>query len=529
MTNDPANIAALLRTLIIYAVCVVLAIIIGVLMTNPLTYSSLGFVGVMCAVLFLPILLRWHHPLMIICWNAPVSCFFLKGDPKLFLVMIALSFTVSIVERALNQRHFLSVPQVTWPLIMMIVVVVITAKLTGGIGLKAFGSDVYGGKKYVFLGMAIVGYFALVARPIPPEKARRYVTLFFLVGAISFIGDFYSILPGFFHPLFWLIPPSVFTASGTFEVGTTRLVNTGWAAVAVTSALIAAYGLRGIFLSGKLWRPAVFFICIVLVGFGGFRSALVLVGSTVILQFFLEGLHRTRLALVFIIGSLACAAALVPLAPKLPYTFQRTLAFLPRSLVHLSPAARMEAESSLQWRIDMWDALLPQIPRHLLLGKGYAISMEDAQLMGNDTTFQSIDASQQSLALSGDYHNGPLSVILPFGLWGVIAFGWFLIASNWVMYRNFRYGDPSLQTLNTFLFTTYIIATMDFLFLFGSLADGMAGFAGVLGLSVCINRGVCRIPAQVASSKLPVNIRFGNVRSRPRPALQNKTTGSQPL
>ena len=529
MTNDPANIAALLRTLIVYAVCVVVAIIIGVLMTNPLTYSSLGFVGVMCAVLFLPILLRWHHPLMIICYCLPVYCFFLKGDPKLCLVMIALSFTISIVERALNQRHFLSVPQVTWPLMMMIVVVVITAKLTGGIGLKAFGSDVIGGKKYVFLVVGIIGYFALVARPIPPEKARLYITLYFGVGAISFIGDFYSILPGFFHPLFWLIPPSVVTASGTFEVGTTRLVNTGWAAVAVVNALIAAYGMRGIFLSGKLWRPAVFFICIMLIGVGGFRSGLVLTAFTVILQFFLEGMHRTRLMPVFIIGSLACAAALVPLAPKLPYTFQRTLAFLPSDWVHLSPEARLEAQGSLNWRIDMWNALLPQIPKHLLLGKGYAISAEDAQMMGQDVAFHSIDASQQGLALSSDYHNGPLSVILPFGLWGVIAFGWFLIASNWVVYRNFRYGDPSLRTLNTFLFTMYVVSTVDFLFLFGSLADGIGGFAGILGLSICINRGVCRIPAQVASSKLPVNIRFGNVRSRPRPALQNKTTGSQPL
>src|ERR1700733_12102735 len=175
MTNDPASIASALRTLAVYAICCVLAIIVGVLMTNPLTYSSLGFVAVLCAAMFIPILLRWHHPLMILIWNTPIYAFFVKGDPKFCLVMITISLVISIAERALNQRRFINVPEITWPLLCLIGVIAVTAKLTGGIGLHAFGSDVYGGKKYVFLIAGILGYFALVAHRIPPEKARRYV------------------------------------------------------------------------------------------------------------------------------------------------------------------------------------------------------------------------------------------------------------------------------------------------------------------------------------------------------------------
>ncbi len=197
MNNDPASIAAALRNIAVYAVCVVLAIVIGVLMTNPLTYSSLGFVGFLCAVLFLPVLLRWHHPLMIFCWNTPIVLFFIKGSPKLVLGLITVSLAFSIMERALNQRRFINVPQIAWPLLCMIGVVGITAKLTGGIGLHAFGSDVYGGKKYVFLIVAILGYFALVARPIPPEKARLYVTLYSCAWRHRFYWRFLSDYPGF--------------------------------------------------------------------------------------------------------------------------------------------------------------------------------------------------------------------------------------------------------------------------------------------------------------------------------------------
>ena len=129
--NDPAKIAAVLRSLVVYVICAVVAIIIGVMMTNPLTYSALGFVGALCAVLFIPILLRWHHPLMIMSWNTPIMVFFLKGDPRLCLVMIAISLTISIAERALNQQRFINVPTITWSLICLIGVVLITAKLTG--------------------------------------------------------------------------------------------------------------------------------------------------------------------------------------------------------------------------------------------------------------------------------------------------------------------------------------------------------------------------------------------------------------
>ena len=118
----------------------------------------------------------------------------------------------------------------------------------------------------------------------------------------------------------------------------------------------------------------------------------------------------------------------------------------------------MSADVSTQWRVDMWKALLPQIPPHLLLGKGYAISVEDFQMMGNDTSFHAVDASQEGLALAGDYHSGPLSVIIPFGIWGAMAFLWLLIAVAWAMYCNYRHGDESLRTINTYMWVSCLFS-----------------------------------------------------------------------
>ena len=103
-------------------------------------------------------------------------------------------------------------------------VVLLTAKLTGGIGLHAFGSDIGGGKKYLYVSLGILSYFALTARRIPPERANLYVALFLLGGVTPFIGDLYPITPPFLHFIFWLFPPVSGNLIG-FQMGVTRLAG----------------------------------------------------------------------------------------------------------------------------------------------------------------------------------------------------------------------------------------------------------------------------------------------------------------
>ncbi|MGD0252778.1 MAG: O-antigen ligase family protein [Verrucomicrobiota bacterium] len=517
MSNAPA----ILRALIIYAICVPLAIIVGFLLTNPMDYSTLGMFGILALVLISPLLLRWHYPLLLLSWNLGMSMFFIKGEPSLWLVVVALSLGISVLERAMNnQMHFIRVPQLTWPLICLTVVVLITAELTGGFGVRAFGSDVYGGKKYIFLLAGILSYFALTSRRIPPERAGLYVALFFLGGVTSFIGDLYSIAPSWAHFVFWFFPPQI-TSFNEFELGETRLGGVAMAGIMVWYFLMARYGIRGIFLSGKLWRLVIFTLSLLLVFLGGFRGALITVVFIFSVQFYLEGLHRTRLLPIFAWVGIMAAVAIIPLASRLPLTFQRTLAFLP---LHLDSMVRQDAQTSLDWRVNMWKALLPQVPQYLLLGKGMAISPEEYnEMMGNTalgTATGVFDPSQNPLALSYDYHSGPLSVVLPFGIWGCIGFLWFLAASLRVMYRNFRYGDPSLQTINLFLFVIFSVSTFMFMFAWGALSTDMAKFIGFLGLSVALNGGVCRpVPQPVPAKETFLRPRDVLPGSRPRPAF----------
>src|SRR3990170_1727207 len=122
------NNAALLRTLIIYAVCVPLAVFVGYQLTDPLTYSTFAMVGLFLLILVFPILMKWHHLLLVASWNVIAVMFFIPGSPHLWLVMVAISLTVSILHRTLDRRvRFINVPQLTWPLVCLAVVVLVTA------------------------------------------------------------------------------------------------------------------------------------------------------------------------------------------------------------------------------------------------------------------------------------------------------------------------------------------------------------------------------------------------------------------
>jgi hypothetical protein len=72
MNNAPA----IFRSLIIYAICVPLAITVGYMLTDPLDYSTAAIYGMLALTLSLPILLRWHYPLMLLCFNTGMVVFF---------------------------------------------------------------------------------------------------------------------------------------------------------------------------------------------------------------------------------------------------------------------------------------------------------------------------------------------------------------------------------------------------------------------------------------------------------------------
>ena len=513
MTNP----AQAIRSLVTYAVCIPLAIMMGYIMTevgdHP-DYSNLFVIGVVLVLLLSPIFIKWHYPILIFCLGFPAYCFFLPGNPPIVQVLVMLSLGIAILDRTLNSdKRFVSPAVMTWPILFTVAMVFATAEMTGGIGLKAMGGDVAGGKKYIALFIGCAAFFALTSRYIPKEKRNLYIALYFLSGAFTIFSDLFPFLPAPLNYINLLIPPTEGSDKGV-EFGVTRMAGLSSTAGVVANFLLAKYGLRGIFRSDKPLRFLLFFFLIGVTSLGGFRSVLIAYLMIGTMLFFLEGLHRTRLLLVFVMGVVLAAGVLIPFANKLPFTVQRTLTFVP--FLKLDSVAVLDAEGSTLWRHQIWDDTWPKVPGYLLLGKGYSLSKEDFQMMGDgvfsNTKNTLMDNSQNSLAISGDYHNGPLSTLMPFGIWGAISFIWVSLAGMFIMWRNYKYGDAEIKPVNAFLLALLIQQFIGFFFIFGAYSSAIGDIAKLTGMSIALNWGVCRPTVQaVVTQRIKPLL-------RPRPA-----------
>ncbi len=257
MTNSPAA----LRTLVIFAIILPLALLLGYLLATPLALGSLGTVLIVLAILSSPFWLRWHHPLLILTWNMSAVLFFLPGQLPFWLALAFASFTISLVQRALDRNmQLIRAPSVLLPLWFIGLVVLITAYLTGGFGFRALGGETYGGKRYLFMLGGIVGFMAISAHPIPLRRAMLY-TGFFFCGAIA---DAIS-------NTITLVSPSLYFIYSMFPIGTNyglemvgnevvsgslydRLYGVSVACMAIIYFMLARYGFKGMLGGRKTWR-----------------------------------------------------------------------------------------------------------------------------------------------------------------------------------------------------------------------------------------------------------------------------------
>jgi O-antigen ligase len=492
------------RKLIILAIVLPLAAIAGYLMASPTDVDSVAFVGLLLLVLATPVFLRWHHPMLVMSWNAAIIVFFLPGAPSLWMLFGVISLSLSLLARILDKdSRLLNVSPITWTLICLGMVVLVTAKLTGGMGMASFGGSSFGGRKYFSIWFAIIAYFALSCQRIAPPKASTYTSMYLLSGLTAFLSNLvYLAGPGFWF-LYALFPVegAISQAHEDF-VGSplaakfSRLAGLMGAGQAAFLFLLMKYGARGILDWTKPWRLATLMFFVTLSLLGGFRSSVVLYFLLFMAQFCSEGLIRSRLLPMVLVAGVLGFTALLPFVDKLPLSVQRSLSILP---LPVSAVARADAQGSTEWRLQMWRILAPEVPKHFWRGKGFTASATDYYL-AQESIRRGLSRDYEFMILSGDYHNGPLSILIPFGIWGLLAFLAFAIAALRLLYSNHRYGDPALQRINTFLFSFFIAKLTFFLVVFGAIHLDIAQFVGIVGLSVSLNGGVSRPKADALTA-----------------------------
>jgi hypothetical protein len=489
---------ALPKKLIVLGVVLPLAALVGYLLADG-DFESLAIVGVLAGFMAIPLFLRWHHLILVASWNLSMTLFFLPGSPPAWMLAAMIGSGLVLLAKIMDRNKvLLHAPSVTWTLGAIVFFVLFTMAMTGTLGIRSLGGSSYGGKKYFYILLAVIAYFGLSTIRIPPDKFRLYIAVFFIAGLSPVLGNIiYKLGPGLWF-LFALFPPEsvLLQASEDFAMdgfGTKlgRMQGLAVGSTAFLGYLLARYGIRGMLDTRRPWRVLLLAATFGAGLFGGFRSVLALNGALILLQFYLEGLHRTRLFPMLLIGSVAAVVCIFPFARQLPLSVQRTLSFLP---LDVSPAARQDAKGSTDWRFRMWEAAWPDVTRYFWVGKGYTASASQYFLTQEATRYGMAEDFETSL-LAGDYHNGLLSILIPFGIFAVIAFLAFLWAGFRVLQHNFRNGTRELKIVNAFLLSSFIVRSIFFFAVFGGIHSDILTLAGLVGFSIALNNGVCRRPA----------------------------------
>jgi len=125
--------------------------------------------------------------------------------------------------------------------------------------------------------------------------------------------------------------------------------------------------------------------------------------------------------------------------------------------------------------------------------------------VSNDLSKRVGDVTESSI-VAGNYHNGPLTVLIPFGIWGALGWLCLLAASLRALYYNYLYGDEVLRKTNTLLLAVFAAKTIIFFVVFGDFRVEMPLFLGIIGFSLALNGGI-RKPVRVRAPMVPIRVR----------------------
>jgi O-antigen ligase len=502
-----ASTFAVTRNHLVFGLCLPLAVLMGYLLAEPLESTSLVVMVMVLSVLAVPIVMRWYHPLLVFSWNAVIQLNFLPGSPKLWVAMSFLALLFAVLNRSVNpESRFINVPSITRPLLVLLAVFLLTGMARGGLGMRVLGSGAYGGKGYLLVVGSIAGYFALTSRAIPLRRAGVYAGMFFLLGLTALVSNLIYMGGSSLYFLYQFFPVELAmdqaVAAESLTPEYNRIGSMVTAGMAAFSFLLLRYGADGIFAFSKPWRMAMFIGTLMASGFAGFRSLMILMSLTFFVMFFVQRLWRTRIVLIVACSVALMAAGIIAFSNKFPIPVQRTLSFLP--FIEIDPLTRLSAESTTEWRLELWKAALPLVPQYLFLGKGYVIS-PDELFMAQQSAEMGNTATWEGAFLAGDFHNGPLSLIVPFGIYGVLAFLWFAVASIRLMNRYYKNGPSELKRINAFLLSLFVARILFFVFIFGSFQSELFYFTGIIGLAVALNESASKVVSSAEGEDIEEN------------------------
>jgi len=365
----------------------------------------------------------------------------------IFVLYISLFLTLSLCIRSdvktLYKISYGSKYLITFLFITLLIMVF------RGTGIRTLGSDMWGGSAYIMLITSIIFYVLVVPRIILNRNQIKFVVIGGFV--FSIIGAVYKLL---------------YTPSSAVGLGITpqqSLVRADWL-IPIIYALLPL-----IFASitkKRKFVPIIFYlISLSLVMLTGYRSRLVMLVAIA----FGFGYFKSKTKSMYILKTFTLIIigwiSTIVISPILPDAMQRAISFIPGVSINYQVA--LNAQDSNTWRVEIWKYAMIELEHYWIIGRGLAFNVKDALdqiglAVGEGNPFQNFHTH--------NYHSGPITLLIDFGLPGLICglfFTIFAVRRTSMLTKSFSNSSKFEEQYFLFLCVSLIWYVFSFWFVFG--------------------------------------------------------------
>lgn len=388
-----------------------------------------------------------------------------------FFYLSALGLTAILFFQIALQR----VKKISWgtshTLMACFGLVLITTILVRGAGFRVLGSGTWGGMFYVQLFLCMLLVIALPNAGIPAKWWPLAILGMALFGTLPLVSDA-LILMGVSPEIVWKFVVGSQQIGQSMEAdinvqrGVVRYFSAGLAGQLLLIGFLSRVNMNRLLSFRGIWLLPLPMVFLAVTMFGGFRLG--------ILNFFLTALLVAFLQRAFSIARmfLGCVLlvcgwlVLVQTAPYLPGGAQRAISWVPGT--DIPEYIRHDAMGTVDWRLELWREGMKKLPNYWLVGKGYAFSEKEAVAVSGAN--RATDEISWAIVTSS-YHNGPISLLLGLGIFGLlIGIGLMIaIAGRHGRFLKKPWNDPKLKQCHQVIYAMYVVQVAVFLTIYGDV------------------------------------------------------------
>lgn len=415
------------------------------------------------------------------------------GDLELYHVTLAFAVMVMIIRETIVKERLVLDPWIRWTCLAYGCIVFGTM-MARGIGFRMLGSVEAGGMRYVLIYLGVLSIWFLPNINVSPRGLKTalvcYATLSFfpvlaevtlLASGGRFYQQYYFVKTGF----------GLGDTFSAFEIGQgTRFTS---ASILGRGLIYLPFFLFPFRNKYKYFYAGMICLGLFFVTYSGFRS--VLVSSCIFLAYILFTLlagYRKRLIFFSMVFAASAFVLLYLTYDYLPYGVQRTVSFLP--YISEGNLAIQDARGSTDFRLGTWEIAAQRLDEYLWLGRGATYSLRDVYLLSTGPYLQGLNYMHGWVT---NLHNGPLEVLVFFGIPGALAFAMFLSRTLWKLFKSIKFKNPLLEADR--LSCVFEALTFSSIMLFlASVGNSYGTF-----LNICLNLSVIFIiKTSLTSSKV---------------------------